>query len=424
NLNLPRYIDSQEPEDLQDIEAHLRGGIPCAELDALHRYWSVCPGLRQALFKQNRAGYLDLAVEKAAIKPSIYGHPEFTAFIEGMNLHFVEWRRTSAETLRQLTAGCHPKEIIAVLSENLLAHYAAKPLIDGYDVYQHLMDYWAETMQDDCYLIAADGWKAEIYRILEKDNKGREKDKGWNCDLVPKAIIVARYFAAEQEAIDQIAAEIETVIAETGQLEEEHGAEEGAFSDLEKINKANVAARFKELQSEWKPLTRETRKAPSSLPRRRESSGPGNPNVRVRGYDEALDIDPGIPMAAESPASYGEPASSEHDVLQNWLVLNKRETDLKKKLKEAETDLDAKAYARYPRLTMDEIKTLLIDDKWLATLDAAIHGEMNRISQALTRRVKELAERYETPMPAMAGRVAELEAKVNRHLERMGFAWK
>jgi type I restriction enzyme M protein len=66
---------------------------------------------------------------------------------------------------------------------------------------------------------------------------------------------------------------------------------------------------------------------------------------------------------------------------------------------------------------------LKVADKWLAALDAAIHGEMDRISQALTQRVKELAERYEMPLPKMATRVAELEAKVNHHLERMGFAW-
>jgi type I restriction enzyme M protein len=72
------------------------------------------------------------------------------------------------------------------------------------------MDYWAETMQDDCYLIAADGWKAETYRIIEKDKKGKEKDKGWACDLVPKALIVARYFAKEQEAITQLEAELES----------------------------------------------------------------------------------------------------------------------------------------------------------------------------------------------------------------------
>ncbi len=111
-------------------------------------------------------------------------------------------------------------------------------------------------------------------------------------------------------------------------------------------------------------------------------------------------------------------------MLNDWLKLNSDEADLKKRLKELDAALDAKAYAHYPKLTEAEIKTLVVDDKWLAALDRDIHGEMDRISQALTRRVKELAERYETPLPRMAGRVAELEAKVNRHLERMGFAWK
>jgi type I restriction enzyme M protein len=202
NLNLPRYIDSQQAEDLQDIDGHLRGGIPVRNVDALEPYWKVCPQLRevsaaprnsqliatqrgavppngrrpQVLFKANRPGYVDLAVEKSAIKPAIYEHPEFTTFIAGMNAHFAAWRQKSAKTLRQLQAGCHPKDVIAALAEDLLAHYAGKPLIDPYDIYQHLMDYWAETMQDDCYLIAAaggaDGWKAETTRVIETDMKG------------------------------------------------------------------------------------------------------------------------------------------------------------------------------------------------------------------------------------------------------------
>jgi type I restriction enzyme M protein len=186
NLNLPRYIDSQTPEDLQVIEGHLKGGIPEQDVDALGRYWAVCPTLRQVLFKANRPGYLNLDVHKSAIKCTIYEHPEFAAFIAGMNAHFSAWREKHAQTLRQLKAACHPKEIVAALSEDLLAHYANKPLIDKYDVYQRLMDYWAETMQDDCYLIAGEGWKAETYRVIEKDKKGKEKDKGWACDLVPR----------------------------------------------------------------------------------------------------------------------------------------------------------------------------------------------------------------------------------------------
>jgi type I restriction enzyme M protein len=382
NLNLPRYIDSQQVEDLQDIEGHLKGGIPVRDVDVLERYWQVCPQLREVLFKGNRPDYLDLAVDKSSIKTTIYEHPEFAAFIASMNDHFAAWQQKSAKTLRQLQAGCNPKQVIAALSEDLLAHYAGKPLIDKYDVYQHLMDYWAETMQDDCYLIAtagaadgtADGWKAETTRIIEKDKKGKEKDKGWTCDLVPKALIVARYFAEEQETITKLEAELESVAARTTELEEEHGGEEGAFSELDKVNKAEVSRRLKEL--------------------------------------------------AADPADPSDSTDSEATALRAWLTLANEEADLKKRLKDAEAALDAKAYGHYPKLTEAEVQALVVDDKWLAALDAAIHGEMDRISQALTQRVKELAERYETPMPQQVHTVAELEAKVNRHLESMGFSWK
>jgi type I restriction enzyme M protein len=154
-----------------------------------------------------------------------------TAFITSMNAHFAAWRETSVASLKALKEGCHPKQVIAVLAENLLAHYANKPLIDPYDIYQHLMDYWAETMQDDCYLIAADGWKAETSRILETDKKGRQKDKGWICDLVPKALLVARYFASEQATIDKLAADLENVTAKLAELEEEQLGDEDAFSE-------------------------------------------------------------------------------------------------------------------------------------------------------------------------------------------------
>jgi type I restriction enzyme M protein len=369
NLNLPRYIDSQQAEDLQDIEGHLKGGIPERDIEALGSYWSVCPQLRHSLFKTNRPGYLDLGVDKSGIKTAIYEHAEFAAFITGMNEHFATWRQKTAKTLKALEPGCHPKAVISKIAEELLVHYLGKPLMDPYAVYQHLLDYWAETMQDDCYLISADGWKAEPSRIIEKDNKGKEKDKGWICDLVPKALIVTRYFAKEQKAIDQIASELETITAKLAELEEEHGGDEDAFSELEKLNKAEVTKRLKEIKGD-------------------------------------------------------KDAEDEATVLSEWLKLSECESDLKKRLKDSETALDAKTYSQYPKLTEAEIKTLVVDDKWLAALDVVIHGEMDRISQALTVRVKELAERYEAPMARMVERVAGLDAKVNQHLSRMGFSWR
>ena len=369
NLNLPRYIDGQISEDIQDISGHLQGGIPASDVNSLERYWAVFPELRHSLFKENRPGYLDLAVEKSTIKTAIYEHHEFVAFIADMNAHFAAWRDTNAARLKELEAGRHPKEIIAQLSEGLLAHYADKPLIDPYDVYQHLMDFWTETMQDDCYLIASEGWKAETYRDTKTDKKGKEKDKGWVCDLVPKALIVARYFSEEQAGIDQLVVELDSVTACLSEMAEEHGGEDGAFAELDKVNKASVVARLKEIR--------------------------GEKNLE----DESA-------------------------VLSNWLTLYNEHASVKKCLKEADTTLDGDVFAQYPKLAEPEIKTLVVDDKWLASLDAAIHSEMDRINQQFTQRVMELADRYEVPLPRMLKCLAKMESKVNRHLEKMGFSSK
>jgi type I restriction enzyme M protein len=369
NLNIPRYIDSQQAEDIQDIEGHLKGGIPSSDIDALQSYWDVCPQLRKTLFIANRPNYLDLAVPKQAIKPTIYEHPEFVTFIESMNALFDDWRGQSAVALKTMEAGFHPKQLVAQMSESLLNFYTGKPLIDKYDVYQHLMDYWATTMQDDCYQIAADGWKAETYRVVETNKKGKEVDKGWACDLIPKQLIVNRYFDAQQQTIRELEATLESLVAQMTELEEEHGGEEGVFAELDKVNKANVSSRLKEVKGD-------------------------------------------------------KDAKEETDALNAWLKLNTQETDLKKSLKDAEIELDNLAYAKYPKLIEAEIKTLVVEDKWLATIEVAIHGEMDRISQALTQRVKELAERYETTLPQVTSKVAALEQAVNSHLEKMGFSWQ
>ncbi|HEX7708325.1 MAG TPA: class I SAM-dependent DNA methyltransferase [Thermoanaerobaculia bacterium] len=364
NLNLPRYIDSRTPEDLQDIEGHLRGGIPVRDVDALQPYWEVCPGLRSALFRENRHGYLDLAMEKNAISSTIHEHPEFVDFVEAAHAHFARWCDVAAAKLKALEPGVHPKEVIADLSESLLTHYAGQPLLDRYDVYQHLMDYWTETMQDDVYLIAADGWKAETTRVIVRDKKsGKEKDKGWVCNLVPKELLVARYFAAEQKAIDELTAKRESAALQLAQLEDEYG-EESALADLDKVNKKTVTRQLKEI---------------------------------------------------ESDAEF----SDECAIFRQWLTHAGFEAELKKQLK----TLDAEAYAKYPQLSAVEVRTLVVEDKWLAAADAAVHAELDRVSQQLTRRAKELADRYESPLPLLTLRVGEFEAKVNSHLARMGFAW-
>jgi type I restriction enzyme M protein len=365
NLNLPRYIDTQEAEDIQDIGGHLHGGIPTRDIDALGDYWEICPDLRAALFKPNRTSYHDLLVEAAQLKPTIHGHPQFAGFIAALEKHFQTWSKSTATSLRKLQLDCLPKEVIRDLSENLLHHAESQLLIDPYAVYQHLTDYWAATMQDDCYLIAADGWVAKTSRILETDKKGKTKDKGWTCDLVPKPLIVARYFSKEQAAIETQQAALESITATLAELEEEHGGEDGYLGALDKINKAEVTRRQKELKGD-------------------------------------------------------KDAKEELAVLKQWLQLNTEEADLKKAIREAEAALDQLAYKQYPKLTEAEIQTLVVDDKWLTTLATAIQGELDRVSQTLTSRIRLLADRYAAPLPQIVDEVEELAAKVAAHLEKMG----
>jgi type I restriction enzyme M protein len=370
NLNIPRYVDSLESEDIQDIEAHLLGGIPKTDVDALNDYWEVYPTLRNALFDpSSRINYVSLKVNKDAVKQTIFEHAEFIAFTNEMNTLFNEWKIKNAKTLKEMQIGIQPKKVIFELSENLLTHYKKKCLISKYYVYQHLMDYWAEVMQDDCYLISIDGWKAETSRIEVENKQKKLVDKGWTCDLIPKELMINRYFLKDKQTIEALEAENETLANQLNELEEENNGEEGYFAELDKVNKGNVQIRLKEIQK-------------------------------------------------------NKEANEEIQVLKDYLNLIDMQVETNRKIKEANLELDTKLYAKYPTLTVDEIKVLVVDDKWMDTIERDIHSEMDRISQQLTQRIKELAERYETSLPIQINQVEELEKKVNAHLERMGFAWK
>jgi type I restriction enzyme M protein len=366
NLNIPRYIDSSDAEDLQDIEAHLLGDIPKADIDALGDYWQVFPNLKNSLFKgANRSdNYIALQVEKEAIKQAIFEHSEFIVFTAQMNQLFKKWRDNTAEQLKILETGFHPKELCHIISESLLAAYTGKPLLDKYDVYQHLMDYWAEVMQDDTYLIAEDGWKAATYRIKKK----QDVDKGWTCDLVPKQLVINRFFAQEQQAIDMLNVALETAQSKLTELEEEHSGEDGVFADMDKVGKGSINTRLKEIK--------------------------GKAGV-----------------------------AEETTILKKYLKLLDDEAAAKKSIKVGEAELDAKLLAHYPTLTEEQIKQLVVDDKWLATIDKAIHTEMDHISQRLTGRIKELAGRYETTLQVQTNDVADCEQAVNVHLKKMGFTF-
>jgi type I restriction enzyme M protein len=293
--------------------------------------------------------------------------------------------KTNTAVLKGFAQGGHPKTLIETIAEDLLATFRPAPLLDAYDVYQHLMDYWAETMQDDCYLVAGDGWKAgaqprEILKVKNKDgklvwpethdyNKGKRRFKS---DLIPAAILIARYFLAEQQTIDAIEAELSTIEQQLEEQKEEQGGEDGLLTeviegegDKQKITAKAVKARLKEI-----------------------------------GQDPEFD--------------------DERKALENYAALLDKQVDAKGRLRAAREDLEAKLDAKYPKLTEDEIKSLVVDDKWMVHLQAAVHSEIDRVSQTLTGRISQLAERYAEPLPHLADDVATLATRVEGHLKRLG----
>jgi type I restriction enzyme M protein len=114
----------------------------------------------------------------------------------------------------------------------------------------------------------------------------------------------------------------------------------------------------------------------------------------------------------------------ERQALEGYAALLDKQAKAKARLRNAQEDLDAKLDAKYPKLTEDEIKTLVVDDKWLATLTAALQAELDRVSLTLTGRIRQLAERYATPLPKVTEAVADLASRVDGHLKRMGAVWK
>jgi len=314
--------------------------------------------VRAQLFESaGSPGYSRLLVEATQVKATIFGHPEFTAFRQRVQARFEDWRVAQRPGLVALKPGDSPKHLIETLSEALLAAFQGAPLLDAYDVYQRLMDYWDETMNDDAWAIALDDWQAMA------DGKP-------NFDLIPEQLVVARYFAKEQAQVDALEAERYAVTLQLEELIEEHGADDGpldeAKNDRGKVTAKGVKDRLRE----------------------------------IRGDKEADDG---------------------RDVLEKVLALFDREAAAGKKLKDAQKALAAKVVLQFGQLTADEVKVLVIDDKWLANLIARIDEELDRVSYALTERLRTLAERYVTPIPLLAESVEVLSGRVAGHLKAMGF---
>lgn len=381
NLNIPRYIDSSEPEDLQDLHAHLHGGIPDRDLDALRRYWEAFPSLRATLFEPNRPGYSDLAVEVTEVQQTILDSDEFQKFATDVRGQVDDWFTAHRPILQALNADTVPRDLIARISDDLLYRFKDTPLLDEYDVYEQLMTYWHAVMHDDVFLIMNEGWldAAKPRKTIEdKERKlsetpdlvvrsGRGATK-YKMDLIPPALVVSRYFADEQAKVDTLNAAAEGASQAVEAYIEEHAGEDsllaGAIADGN-ITKVLASARLQAARHEG--------------------------------------ADP-----------------EEIKALKCLIELYNDEAIAKKAAKEAQAALDLATLKKYGDLTLPQIKQLVLDDKWVATIRDRIIGEVNALTFALVSRIRELGERYAETIEKLNESLADLEARIDEHLTALG----
>ena len=391
NLNIPRYIDSSEPEDIQSIDGHLRGGIPELDVEGLNHYWKVFPSIRNLLFESaGRSGFLKLKLPIEEIKNKIFTHSEFKNFNETVKNSFEDWKKSCDPKLKDFSKAHNVKQLILFLSNSLLNQFKLTPLIKSYDLYQNLMDYWTETMQDDCYLVSINGWEEavlprEITKIKNANGKlvwpkeDIDYQKGkrrFKSDLLSKTILIDQYFSSEQKNIELIQIELSKVELNIQELIDENNGEDGLLEDLiegeegkQKITIKSVKARLKEINKDQNFI-------------------------------------------------------DELNILKECKELLEKQGDIKKKLKLALNDLDHKLENKYPKLKEEEIKKLVIQKKWMHKISTNMQSELDNVSQTLTTRIRELAKRYETPLHKLLEEADDLTSKVKDHLKEMGAKWQ
>lgn len=443
NLNITRYIDSTDPEDIQDIYAHIHGGIPAIDIDGLSKYWKVFSSLKSELLSAISEKYYSLNVEPESIRQTIYKNTEFSEYGEKLDEAFAAWKTKEYPILSTLNEDVSARELIVSLAEDIIAEFEHLTLIDKYDVYQVLLAYWNEVMNDDVSLIISepDGYtNARATDNIEEEitqgkNKGEMKVTGWEGRLIPKSIVIDTFFREEKNAIE----EAENIVAETeSQLSDliESADEESALADVAengKVKAKDIEAKIVNLTStieteetiELEVIRKDIQLV--NAKKRLEAYLVGHPlcksAVNENGKITKSSIDDRLRIIRTEECV---PESLQDDVkqLKAALELCGKVSDYNKFVKKLNKALDEKCRARYETLTDDEILDLLVNKKWFDSIFFGISNLYTAISHRLTSRIIELAERYEDTLPELDKETIEYEAKVKSHLERMGFKWE
>ena len=437
NLNISRYIDSSDSEDIQDIYAHIHGGIPIADIDALEHFWKVFPSLKDELFDVFSEGYYKLNVEEDVIRQTIYSNEEFIAYGEKIDEAFSNWRNYADAKLKNLRTDISTKDLIVKLAQSILREFEDLSLINKYDVYQILLAYWNEELSDDVSMIISDeagyGAARKTENIMKETKKtdanGNPKLKvvGWEGKLIPKKLIISALFSEEKRAMDDLMEFVAETDSRLMSLIEE-SAENSAFSEV--IEGGKIRKKMNEIMSHvHTPLIDGLVKLQNMLPmKKKEYVEYINNNIilEVAYTDKRTVTKTSVAYAlgiARSEAPVPDVYADDYKELKAAFKLAKKSEESTKLIKEMDKELDEKARKRYLTLTDDEIIELLINKKWYDTIGVGINELYATISYQLSDRIIELSKRYNNPLPNIMKQTADCEIEVKKYLERMGFTW-
>jgi len=367
NLNIPRYVAPEDKEIRQDIYAHLHGGLPAHDVEeVLAPLWEACPSLKDHLFHKEVNGYYRLV----PAPDSISGAVNADASYQKQNALYAkvieDWcQKVAIDMLASVKEECEPKVLIERWSGMLLESAKADlKLVDPYNVYEILMNYWAEAMQDDCYMVSRDGWKVAL-----RDTKKKSTFEDLECDLLPVSVVVNKFFAADYASILTKRGEVEQLSGEIDALPEENpdAFDEGLYEMLEKVNEANV------------------KKAVAAQKK------------------HTVDADTNTVKAWNQ-----------------YLSLCGKKKEASKVLSAHVEALTDKVRKKYDALTADEIRNLVINDKWLQELKGRSEAENKRVCESISSQVSVLNERYAKPLPKINEDIAKLSGEVDGFLKAMG----
>lgn len=442
NLYISRYIDSSKPEDLQSIQAHIHGGIPAVDIESLAKYWSAFPTLKASLLKEHSKGFFTLKVDKDHIRQTVYSNEQFAAYGNEVDNAFLRWKGYSEGPLTTVNADTDIKEMITSLAQKLIAEYEQLTLLNKYDVYQVLLAYWNEVLNDDVMMIKSDergyGLARETENIMgtvtSGKNKGDEKIVGWEPVLIPKEIVISALFPDEKKAIEDaqaVAAEAESRLAELLENIDENSVLSSISVDG-KVKVKDIEAEISTILShihteETDALEKMLAILPEIKTKKLYTEYIGNHPLCKNAYSDkgtvsSKSINERLTVV-RSIAEIPETNKADYDELTAALNLAKKADEFGKLIKELDAALDKKCRDRYAILTDEEVTDLLVNKKWFYKICNGIEELYSAISHHLANRIIELAERYEDTLPELSTKVEDYEAKVKSHLERMGFTW-